>query len=112
MNDMNVPFTNCPLGELACMPTASNPLGRFSLRSEFARRLNLGCIRRLRPTSETGKLRQSVRGDYRRCYAVCVTVAVTLLCVARLPARRDKDQKRAQQPSAHSLILLPFSFVG
>jgi hypothetical protein len=47
------------------------------------------------------------RGDCRWSYAVCVTVAVTPVSVAR-PARREKDHKRAQQPSANSLILFSF----
>lgn len=35
-----------------------------------------------------------LRGYYRGSYAVCVTVAVTSVSVAR-PARSEKDQKRA-----------------
>ena len=85
MNDMSAPFTNCPESELACcVPTdrVESRVGRFSLRSEFARRLNLGNIRP-KPAAKPG-------GSYRGSYAVCVTVAVTPLCVAR-PARREKD---------------------
>ena len=74
---------------------------RFSLRSEFARRLNLGNIPKNRKEPDPQP------GCYRKSYAVCVTVAVTPLSVAR-PARREKNQKRAQQPSAYSHILFSF----
>jgi hypothetical protein len=48
MNDMSAPFTNCPESELAgllCADRVESRVGHFSLRSEFARSLNLGNIR-------------------------------------------------------------------
>jgi hypothetical protein len=48
MNDMSAPFTNYPKSELACSLRADDRVEsrvRFSLRSEFARRFDLGSIR-------------------------------------------------------------------
>jgi hypothetical protein len=89
MNDMSAPFTNCPESELAYVPTtASNPAWGVSLSARgLPRRLNLGNIRH---PSESETRQSMPRGDYRRSYAVFVTVAVTRLSVAR-PARSYEE---------------------
>jgi hypothetical protein len=90
MNDMSATYTNCPESELAGLLRADrveSRVGRFSLRSEFARRLNLGNIRSM------------LRGDYRRSYAVCVTVAVTSLSVSS--SRRRIRNARNSLPPTH-----------
>ena len=82
MNDMSAPFTSCPKSELAYWRADDRVecrVGRFPLRSEFASS----------PQSREYPVRNAC-GDYRGSYAVLVTVAVTLLSVAR-PTRREKD---------------------
>jgi hypothetical protein len=104
MNDMSAPFTNSPESELALLRADDRVKSHVS---RSARSLPVASHSREYPSPSESM----VRGDYRASYAVCVTVAVTSLSVARneLVARRTRTRATAFRILTNPL---PFSFVG